>query len=244
MSCCCASSSRISTAVVGALVVLQSARPVALGLLLGCTLTLGLGAALLATPAAEQIGSTVQLFDPVAYGASLLCIVAACALAALVPAQIRIEPVQPAGSPPGAIESNPKSLLCYSCDNFVFHRLRKLCRSMGRKSRPLVHAGASGTTFWISRPTSELRLYKAGLIITLAHNLNAIRSAVFRLLPLLVISLRRCNSNWGMSIFTGQTSRHAPHKLDAYGSCAVFWKPINCGVITAPIGPGYTDPYA
>ena len=34
----------------------------------------------------EQIGSSVKLFDPVAYGASLLAIVAACAGAALVPA--------------------------------------------------------------------------------------------------------------------------------------------------------------
>ena len=71
---------------VGGLVLLQSARPVGIGLVIGCTLTAGLGAALLATPAAEQIGATVQLFDPVAYGASLLCIVAACAGAALVPA--------------------------------------------------------------------------------------------------------------------------------------------------------------
>jgi predicted permease len=71
---------------VGALVVKQSAWPVAIGLGVGSTLTVGLSAALLATPAAEQIGSIVQLFDPVAYAASLVCIVAACAGAALVPA--------------------------------------------------------------------------------------------------------------------------------------------------------------
>jgi predicted lysophospholipase L1 biosynthesis ABC-type transport system permease subunit len=71
---------------VGKLVLLQCARPVGIGLAIGCMLTAGLGAALLATPAAEQIGGNVQLFDPVAYGASLLCIVAACAAAALVPA--------------------------------------------------------------------------------------------------------------------------------------------------------------
>src|SRR5882672_413549 len=71
---------------IGGLVLWQAARPVGIGALLGCTLTLGLGAALLATPAAEQIGSTVRLFDPIAYGASLLCIVAACAGAALAPA--------------------------------------------------------------------------------------------------------------------------------------------------------------
>jgi ABC-type antimicrobial peptide transport system permease subunit len=71
---------------VGALVLKQSAWPVGIGLLIGCTLTIGFSAALLATPAAEQIGAIVQLFDPIAYGASLACIVAACAGAALIPA--------------------------------------------------------------------------------------------------------------------------------------------------------------
>ena len=71
---------------VGKLVLKQSAWPVAIGLVIGSTLTVGFSAALLATPAAEQIGAMVQLFDPVAYGASLLCIVAACAGAALMPA--------------------------------------------------------------------------------------------------------------------------------------------------------------
>jgi predicted permease len=71
---------------VGMLVLQQCAWPVGIGLLAGCTLTIGVSAALLATPAAEQIGAIVSLFDPVAYGASLLSIVAACAGAALVPA--------------------------------------------------------------------------------------------------------------------------------------------------------------
>jgi ABC-type antimicrobial peptide transport system permease subunit len=71
---------------IGALVLQQSARPVALGLLIGGGLTAGVAAALLATPAAEQIGSTVLLFDPISYAASLLLIIAACACAALVPA--------------------------------------------------------------------------------------------------------------------------------------------------------------
>lgn len=75
-----------SRASIGKLVVKQCAWPVAIGLLIGCTLTIGVSAALLATPAAEQIGSIVWLFDPVAYGASLLAIVMACASAALVPA--------------------------------------------------------------------------------------------------------------------------------------------------------------
>jgi predicted permease len=70
---------------VGGLVLMESARPVGIGMLIGCTLTAGLGAALLATPLAEQI-ETVRLFDPIAYGGSLLCVLAACACAALVPA--------------------------------------------------------------------------------------------------------------------------------------------------------------
>jgi ABC-type lipoprotein release transport system permease subunit len=71
---------------IGALVLKQSAWPVAFGLAIGCVLTVGVSATLLASPAAAQIGALVQLFDPVAYGASLACIVAACVGAALVPA--------------------------------------------------------------------------------------------------------------------------------------------------------------
>ena len=80
---------------IGALVLSQSARPVGIGLLLGGSLTAALGAVLLATPAAEQIGSAVRLFDPVAYAAGLLCIVTACACAALIPALRagRIDPI-------------------------------------------------------------------------------------------------------------------------------------------------------
>jgi predicted permease len=80
---------------IGALVLSQSARPVAIGVVLGGSLTAALGAALLATPAAEQIGSAVRLFDPVAYATSLLCIVTACACAALIPALRagRIDPI-------------------------------------------------------------------------------------------------------------------------------------------------------
>ena len=80
---------------IGALVLSQSARPVGVGLLLGCSLTASLGIALLATPAAEQIGSAVRLFDPVAYAVSLLCIVTACTCAALIPAlrARRIDPI-------------------------------------------------------------------------------------------------------------------------------------------------------
>ena len=81
---------------IGALVLSQSARPVGIGLLLGATMTAGIGAALLATPAAALIGSVVRIFDPIAYAASLLCIVTACACAALIPAlrAARIDPVR------------------------------------------------------------------------------------------------------------------------------------------------------
>ena len=80
---------------IGAFVLSQLAGPVGLGMLLGGSLTAALGAGLLATPAARQIGSIVRLFDPVAYAASLLCIVTACACAALLPALRagRIDPI-------------------------------------------------------------------------------------------------------------------------------------------------------
>ena len=80
---------------IAGLVLSQSARPVGLGLLLGGSLTAAFGAALLATPAAALIGSSVRLFDPVAYAASLLCIVTAGTGAALIPALRagRIDPV-------------------------------------------------------------------------------------------------------------------------------------------------------
>jgi hypothetical protein len=71
---------------IGALVLSQSARPVGIGLLAGGGLTAAMGAVLLATPAAAVIGSSVRLFDPVAYIGSLLSIVVACACATLVPA--------------------------------------------------------------------------------------------------------------------------------------------------------------
>jgi predicted permease len=73
----------------------QLVRPVGVGLIVGGTLAISLGVLLLTTPAAETIGSTVRLFDPIAYSISLLCIIAACAGAALIPALRagRIDPV-------------------------------------------------------------------------------------------------------------------------------------------------------
>jgi ABC-type antimicrobial peptide transport system permease subunit len=72
---------------IGRLVLSQLARPIGIGLLSGVALTAGLSTALLATPAADQIAAIVRLFDPFAYAAGLLCIVAACAGAALIPAR-------------------------------------------------------------------------------------------------------------------------------------------------------------
>ena len=71
---------------IAVLVLMQSARPVAFGLALGVGLAGAFGAALLASPVAELIGSAVRLFDPVAYAVSLFCIIVACASAALIPA--------------------------------------------------------------------------------------------------------------------------------------------------------------
>ena len=82
---------------IGTLVLSQLARPVGIGLILGGGLTAALGAGLLATPAAELIGSVVRLFDPVAYTASLLCIVTACVCAALIPA-LRAGRIDPAST--------------------------------------------------------------------------------------------------------------------------------------------------
>ena len=75
-----------SNSKIGRLVLWQSARPIGFGLALGVVLTVGLGAALLATPFADQIAATVSLFDPIAYAGSLACIILACVGAALVPA--------------------------------------------------------------------------------------------------------------------------------------------------------------
>jgi len=81
---------------VGMLVLSQSARPVGVGILLGAGLTAGFAGLLLATPAAEAIGSTVRPLDPLAYAAAVLCVIAACACATLVPALRagRIDPVR------------------------------------------------------------------------------------------------------------------------------------------------------
>ena len=79
---------------VGELVLSQSVRPVGFGLLAGGALAAGVGILLIATPIAAQIGEVVLVFDPMAYGASLLFIVTACTVAGLIPA-VRAARIQP-----------------------------------------------------------------------------------------------------------------------------------------------------
>jgi ABC-type antimicrobial peptide transport system permease subunit len=68
------------------LVLWQSVRVVGIGLVAGAGLAWGLAVVLMATPAGARIGGVVNVFDPLAYGASLLCIATACIIAASVPA--------------------------------------------------------------------------------------------------------------------------------------------------------------
>ena len=55
---------------------------------------------------------------------------------------------------------------------------------------------------------------------------------------------RSRTSSDGMSMRTGHTSKHAPHSVEAYGNVGLSLIPVSCGESTAPIGPGYTEPYA
>jgi putative ABC transport system permease protein len=77
------------------LVVLQSMRPIAIGVLVGGALAAITAIVLLATPAAEMIGTLIQPFDPLAYMVGLSIIIATCLVAALVPARraARINPI-------------------------------------------------------------------------------------------------------------------------------------------------------
>jgi ABC-type antimicrobial peptide transport system permease subunit len=81
---------------VGNLVIAQLARPVAIGLLVGTGMAGGVAVILMSTSAASTIGTVVHVLDPVAYTASLMIIVSACALSALVPAlrAARIDPMR------------------------------------------------------------------------------------------------------------------------------------------------------
>jgi predicted permease len=74
----------------------EAARPVLVGLLAGAGLAAALAAALLATPVGGYIGQIVHLSDPVAYLSSAGIILAACLLAAAIPAAraARIDPMR------------------------------------------------------------------------------------------------------------------------------------------------------
>jgi ABC-type antimicrobial peptide transport system permease subunit len=77
------------------LVVSQSMRPIAIGVLAGGGLAAVTAFVLLSTPAAEMIGTLVRAFDPLAYAVSLGVIIATCLAAAFLPARraARIDPI-------------------------------------------------------------------------------------------------------------------------------------------------------
>jgi ABC-type lipoprotein release transport system permease subunit len=77
------------------LVLSQSLRPVAIGLVAGGGLAVAMAIVLLSTPAAAEIGGVVDVLDPVAYLTSALIITTACLLAVAVPAlrAVRIDPI-------------------------------------------------------------------------------------------------------------------------------------------------------
>lgn len=77
------------------LVLAQTALPVTAGLVAGAALAATLATAVMATPVGALIASIVQVTDPVAYVGSLAVIVAACLLAAWMPAAraARVDPM-------------------------------------------------------------------------------------------------------------------------------------------------------
>ena len=78
------------------LVLSQTARPVAIGLLIGTASAAALATLLIALPAAGAVGEVVKVTDPFAYIGSLLLIVAACYAAASIPAgrAARVDPMR------------------------------------------------------------------------------------------------------------------------------------------------------
>jgi len=80
---------------VAGLVLSQSFRPVGIGLTAGGGLATALAIMLMALDEAGELGNLVRVFDPIAYGASVLVIATACLLATAVPAlrAARIDPI-------------------------------------------------------------------------------------------------------------------------------------------------------
>ena len=86
-----ATSQRVTT-----LILAQTARPVLYGLLAGVGLAASVATIVIAMPAGATIAAIVHVTDPIAYVASLLAIVAACLLAAWLPAAraARLDPMR------------------------------------------------------------------------------------------------------------------------------------------------------
>jgi hypothetical protein len=80
---------------VARLVLKQSLRPVGIGLAAGSILALAVAVVLMATPAAGEIGDSVNVLDPVAYISSALVIVTACLIAVSVPTlrAVHVDPI-------------------------------------------------------------------------------------------------------------------------------------------------------
>ncbi len=78
------------------LILAQTTRPVMFGLLAGAGLAATLAAVLLATPFGALISTIVHVTDPVAYGSSVALIIAACLIAAWIPATraARVDPMK------------------------------------------------------------------------------------------------------------------------------------------------------
>jgi predicted permease len=83
-----------TTRTIAVLVLSQSVRPVGFGLLGGGGLAAAV-AIVLVSATAPEVGNIVRVFDPMAYAVSVLLIVSACVLAALVPAlrATRVDPI-------------------------------------------------------------------------------------------------------------------------------------------------------
>ena len=81
---------------VARLILSQSIRPVGFGLFIGGVSAAGLAALLRATLGAATVGRIVHVLDPVAYAVSLFVIIAACLVAASIPATraARLDPMQ------------------------------------------------------------------------------------------------------------------------------------------------------
>jgi ABC-type antimicrobial peptide transport system permease subunit len=85
-----------SSETVTRLILAQTTRPVIYGLLTGVGFAISLATVLMALPAGALISEIVHMTDPLAYAGSVLVVVAACLLAAWVPAirAARLDPMQ------------------------------------------------------------------------------------------------------------------------------------------------------